>query len=365
MARMSVASDGSGSALVEANDGYAVSAPVVPTTAPRNRRASCPDMLSTAPSMPQMGHAGQAACGQGAQQSPSLFLAMGQHPEICQLSGSVAAAAQGIAFDMATAGVTSNFSFEQFVTQYAKIEQAVQAMTQHSPELAKTDQNASIALLLLMIQAMQTPKPPQMVPAPMQMAPAAARPTVIATMPMPMQTAPLLVPVAWPCTPVLNVPVATAESEGAGILATSPRKQQAVPNTEADASARQEVMPSPVDAEVSEEAEVVTPATSSGPAVTESTLEPTSETTETTLEKPKLWSAGSTALAQDGNGNFLLEPYCGGFWDWPLSRPEKKHRAQTLYEMELLFEVEDLRAIVEEYEGSECEEEDKDDSASD
>jgi len=311
-----------------------------------------------------MGHAGQAAYGQGGQQSPSLFLALGQHPEICQLSGSVAALAQGIAYDMATAGVTSNFHFEQFMTQYAKIGQAVQAITQRSPELASTDQNASIALMLLMIQAMQTPKPPQMVPAPMQMAPAAARPTVIAAMPMPMQTAPLLVPVAWPCTPVPNVPVATAESEGAGILATSPRKQQAVPSTEADASARQEVMPTPVDAEVSEEAEVVTPATSSGPAVTESTLEPTSETTETTLEKPKLCSAGSTALAQDGNADFLLEPYYGGFWDWPLSRPEKKHRAQTLYEMELLFEVEDLRAIVEEYEGEE-EEEDKDDCASD
>jgi len=154
MARMSVASDGSGSALVEANDGYAASAPV----APRNRRASCPE-----PSMPQMGHAGQAAYGQGGQQSPSLFLALGQHPEICQLSGYVAASAQGIAYDMATAGVTSNFHFEQFMTQYAKIGQAVQAITQRSPELASTDQNASIALMLLMIQAMQTPKQPQMV----------------------------------------------------------------------------------------------------------------------------------------------------------------------------------------------------------
>lgn len=356
MARMSVASDGSGSALVEASDGYAASTPV----APRNGRASCPE-----PSMPQMGHAGQAAYGQGGQQSPSLFLALGQHPEICQLSGSVAALAQGIAYDMATAGVTSNFHFEQFMTQYAKIGQAVQGMTQRSPELASTDQNASIALMLLMIQAMQTPKPPQMVPAPMQMAPAAARPTVIAAMPMPMQTAPLLVPVAWPCTPVSNVPVATAESEGAGILATSPRKQQAVPSIEADASARQEVMPSSVDADVSEEAEMATPATSSGPAVTESTLEPTSETIETTVEKPKPCNAGSTALAQDGNADFLLEPYYGGFWDWPLSRPEKKHRAQTLYEMELLDEVEVLRAIVEEYEGSECEEGDKDDCASD
>ncbi|CAE8649812.1 unnamed protein product [Polarella glacialis] len=59
-------------------------------------------------------------------------------------------------------------------------------------------------------------------------------------------------------------------------------------------------------------------------------------------------------VSQDEDRGFwVLEPLHGGSWDWPLSRPEKKERVFMLSQMELLEEVEELRAAAAEAEGEE------------
>lgn len=46
---------------------------------------------------------------------------------------------------------------------------------------------------------------------------------------------------------------------------------------------------------------------------------------------------------------WALEPACGGHWDWPLSRQEKKDRVLMLSQLELLEEIEDLQSAACDY----------------
>lgn len=42
--------------------------------------------------------------------------------------------------------------------------------------------------------------------------------------------------------------------------------------------------------------------------------------------------------------SWFLEPAGGGYWDWPLSRQEKKDRILLFSQLELLSQIEDLQA---------------------
>jgi hypothetical protein len=42
--------------------------------------------------------------------------------------------------------------------------------------------------------------------------------------------------------------------------------------------------------------------------------------------------------------SWALEPANGGFWDWPLSRQEKKDRILLISQLELLSEIDELKA---------------------
>lgn len=49
---------------------------------------------------------------------------------------------------------------------------------------------------------------------------------------------------------------------------------------------------------------------------------------------------------KDGSA-WALEPAMGGFWDWPLSRQEKKDRILLLSQLELHSEIEELNSVLE------------------
>jgi len=49
---------------------------------------------------------------------------------------------------------------------------------------------------------------------------------------------------------------------------------------------------------------------------------------------------------KDGSA-WALEPAMGGFWDWPLSRQEKKDRILLLSQLELHSEIEELNMVLE------------------
>merc|ERR1712087_461217 len=48
--------------------------------------------------------------------------------------------------------------------------------------------------------------------------------------------------------------------------------------------------------------------------------------------------------------NWALEPSSGGFWDWPLSRQEKKDRFLLLTQLQMASEIEELECRLEEME---------------
>mmetsp|Transcript_29883 Transcript_29883/g.54164 ORF Transcript_29883/g.54164 Transcript_29883/m.54164 type:complete len:433 (-) Transcript_29883:154-1452(-) len=347
-----------------------------PPPGQRNRRASCPEMLATtapqaAASMPQpalTSRGGYGGSGQGGQTNlMSAVFALGRHAEIGMLTGSMASLAECIMCDMSLGAPDQNIHVQmgQFMAQYAQMAQVVQQLMQCSPEMAGIDSHAAIALNLMMMQAMRAPKQPLLPAASMHLAhPGGARPTLIASPMRPMQMPPqaMLVPMGFPgagCPALCLAPQglsmpAPAVPEGAGaMLSTSPRKRTESASSEScDASFRQEANVALVP-ETSDD-EMVLPCVwkRQKPAETEGTPESAPEPESSECRQAKL-GAGTAALAQEDSNAWVVEPSLGGYWDWPLSRPEKKDRAVMLHQMELLCEVEELRAIVDEYEGCE------------
>lgn len=85
---------------------------------------------------------------------------------------------------------------------------------------------------------------------------------------------------------------------------------------------------------------LITPRTSTASRAS-GTGRPRSESATPARRQRRMSIAGGAV--KEGS-SWALEPAAGGYWDWPLSRQEKKDRVLLLTQLELLSEIEELQA---------------------